>query len=290
MPKTKTAIVTGGGGYLGSAIALELAAEGWDIVVTYLDDIAECADVLGQLEALGRKSLALPCDAGIKSQVDRFYQILADQLGQSPDLLVNNAGVQTWSSLLDLKEDDWDRVIRTNLKGCFLNTQAVARWMVRDKRPGRIVNIGSGCNQIPFQNLVDYTASKGGIEMLTKVAAVELGAYGITVNCVAPGAIETERTRQESPDYAGDWAKITPIGRVGTPQDVANAVCFLAEDRSSFITGQTVNVDGGVFTRANWPYKAYESGTEHKDAGPDHGQILGGRREYMAPPLNSSAE
>ena len=263
MTNRKTAIITGGGGYLGSAIALGLAGEGWHIVITYLDDEAECAGIMNKLAERGRKALALPCDAGIKSQVDRFYETLADRLGQSPDLLVNNAGVQTWSSLLDLEEEDWDRVIRTNLKGCFLNTQAAARWMVRDKRPGRIVNIGSGCNQIPFQNLVDYTASKGGIEMLTKVAAVELGAYGITVNCVAPGAIETERTRQESPDYAGDWAKITPIGRVGTPQDVANAVCFLADDRSSFITGQTLNIDGGVFTRANWPYKAYEGNSEH---------------------------
>jgi len=257
MSSSKTAVVTGGGGHLGSAIATALASEGYDIAVTYLSDASECASVVKSVTALGRSAISLACDAGLKSHVDRFYETLSDRLGQSPDVLVNNAGVQTWSSLLDLEEDDWDRVIRTNLKGCFLNTQAIARWMVRDKRPGRVVNIGSGCNQIPFQNLVDYTASKGGIEMLTKVAAVELGAYGITVNCVAPGAIETERTRQESPDYAGDWAKITPIGRVGTPEDVAKAVCFLAADTSSFITGQTLNVDGGVFTRANWPYKAY---------------------------------
>ena len=259
MSNSKTAIVTGGGGHLGSAIATALAAEGFTIVVTYLSDASECAGVVSSVTALGGKIIALACDAGIKSQVDQLYQTLGDRLGQSPDVVVNNAGVQTWSSLLDLEEGDWDRVIRTNLKGCFLNTQAAARWMVKEKRPGRIVNIGSGCNQIPFQNLVDYTASKGGIEMLTKVAAVELGAYGITVNCVAPGAIETERTRLESPDYAGDWAKITPIGRVGTPQDVADAVCFLAGQTSSFITGQTLNVDGGVFTRANWPYKAYEN-------------------------------
>lgn len=263
MPDAEIAVVTGGGGHLGSAIALGLAGEGWDIVVTYLNDISECTDIVRRVEATGRRITALRCDAGIKADVDQFYATIDGRFGRAPGVVVNNAGVQTWSSLLDLQEDDWDRVIRTNLKGCFLNTQAAARLMVRDKRAGRIVNIGSGCNQIPFQNLVDYTASKGGIEMLTKVAAVELGAYGITVNCVAPGAIETERTRRESPDYAGDWAQITPIGRVGTPEDVADAVCFLASPKSGFITGQTLNVDGGVFTRANWPYKAYESGSDH---------------------------
>ena len=133
----------------------------------------------------------------------------------------------------------------------------MARRLVAGQRPGRIVNIGSGCNFTPFANLVDYTASKGGIDMLTKVSAVELGPYGITVNCVAPGSIETERTRQESPDYARDWSPITPLRRVGTPQEVADAVCFLASDKAAFITGQTLVVDGGVFTQTNWPTAAY---------------------------------
>jgi NAD(P)-dependent dehydrogenase (short-subunit alcohol dehydrogenase family) len=254
MTNRKTAVITGGGGNLGSAISLALAAEGWDLVVTYLQNAEECADVLARAQALGRRALGVQCDAGVKADVDRLYQTIQDRDGTGPELLVNNAGVQTWSSLLDLQEEDWDRVIRTNLKGCFLNTQAAARSMVRDKKAGRIINIGSGCNKDPFPKLVDYTASKGGIEMLTKVAAVELGPYGITVNCVAPGAIETERTRLESPDYAKDWSRITPIGRVGTPADVADAVCFLAGPKAGFITGQTLNVDGGVFTRPNWAY------------------------------------
>lgn len=253
MTQPKTAVVTAGGGHIGSAIAAGLAADGWDIVVSYLDSEAECAGVIAAVTALGRKITALRCDAGSKADVERFY----NAIGPAPGLLVNNAGVQTWSSLLDLREEDWDRVIRTNLKGCFLNTQAVARRLVAEQRPGRIVNIGSGCNFTPFANLVDYTASKGGIDMLTKVAAVELGPYGITVNCVAPGSIETERTRQESPDYARDWSPITPLRRVGTPQEVAGAVCFLAGDKAGFITGQTLVVDGGVFTQSNWPTAAY---------------------------------
>jgi len=188
---SQTAIVTAGGSNLGAAISLGLAAQGHDVVVTYLRDPAEYGDTLARIEALGRKAWAVPCDAGIKADVDRLYAWFQDTVAPAPGVLVNNAGVQTWSSLLDLAEDDWDRVIRTNLKGTFLNTQAAARLMVAAKQPGRIVNIGSGCNQTPFLNLVDYTASKGGIEMLTKSAAVELGPYGIGVNCVAPGSIET---------------------------------------------------------------------------------------------------
>jgi len=121
---------------------------------------------------------------------------------------------------------------------------------------GRIINIGSGCNKVAFPNLVDYTASKGGVEMLTKVAAAELGPYGITVNCVAPGAIEIERTKLESPDYAGTWGPLTPMRRVGLPSDVAGAVCFLASDVAEFVSGQTLFVDGGLFTQGPWPYQA----------------------------------
>jgi NAD(P)-dependent dehydrogenase (short-subunit alcohol dehydrogenase family) len=118
---------------------------------------------------------------------------------------------------------------------------------------GTIVNIGSGCNKVPFPGLVAYTASKGGIEMLTKVAAVELAPYRIRVNCVAPGAVEVERTRLELADYAETWSAVTPLGRIGEPSDVARAVRFLASDDSAFVTGQTLWVDGGLFTQPPWP-------------------------------------
>jgi NAD(P)-dependent dehydrogenase (short-subunit alcohol dehydrogenase family) len=166
------------------------------------------------------------------------------------DILVNNAGVQTWTPFLEVTESEWDLVIRTNLKGCFLCTQAAARAM---SRGGVVVNIGSGCNKVPFPGLVAYTASKGGIEMLTKVAAVELAPKKIRVNCVAPGAVEIERTRLEVDDYAGTWGAVTPLGRVGRPEDVARTVRFLASDDSAFITGQTIWVDGGLFTQPPWP-------------------------------------
>ena len=120
---------------------------------------------------------------------------------------------------------------------------------------GAIVNIGSGCNKIPFRSLVDYTASKGGIEMFTKVAALELGPLGIRVNCVAPGSIEIERTKKELGDYAGMWAKVTPLRRIGTPRDIGLAVVFLASEAASFITGQTLWVDGGLYTQPIAPDK-----------------------------------
>ncbi|MCA9165623.1 MAG: SDR family oxidoreductase, partial [Planctomycetales bacterium] len=161
-----------------------------------------------------------------------------------------------FSSLLNLREEDWDRVIDTNLKGCFLCMQQAA-WMMKD-RGGSIINIGSGCNKVPFPNLVDYSASKGGIENLTKVAAVELGRYRIRVNCVAPGAIEIERTKNESTDYAGTWGPLTPLARVGEPSDVANMVAFLASDAAEFTTGQTIFVDGGLFSKPQWPYEIQE--------------------------------
>ena len=126
--------------------------------------------------------------------------------------------------------------------------------MAGDAVRGSIVNIGSGCNKVPFPELVSYTASKGGIELLTRSAAIELGKYGIRVNCVAPGAIEIERTRLEAPDYDATWSALTPLGRVGLPEDVASLVEFLADDRASYISGQTIWVDGAAFTAPNWPY------------------------------------
>jgi NAD(P)-dependent dehydrogenase (short-subunit alcohol dehydrogenase family) len=251
----KLAIVTGASSGIGRGIAVALAQEGWDVAFTYLNADSSAEESAAEIAAAGRDVLHCRIDVGIKVEVDRFYDTVAARFGRVPDLLVNNAGIQTWCPLLELSEENWDRVIQTNLKGCFLNTQSVARLLVGERKRGAIVNIGSGCNKTPFPHLVDYSASKGGIEQFTKVAAIELGQYGITVNCVAPGAVEIERTRQEDPDYALTWSGITPLGRVGHPRDVANAVLFLASSKADFVTGQTLWVDGGLFTRPNWPYR-----------------------------------
>jgi len=246
------ALVTGASKGVGKGIALELARAGCDVAVNYHSDRAGAEATAAEIAAMGRCAFLVQADVGDAAEVDRM---IAEVLARFPRLhiLVNNAGTQIWKPLLDLKEAEWDRVIATNLKGCFLCTQRAARHM-REAGGGRIVNIGSGCNKVPFPNLVSYTASKGGIEMFTRVAAMELGRYGITVNCVAPGAIEIERTRLEAQDYAATWGALTPLGRIGQPLDVARAVAFFAGEGGEFVTGQTLWVDGGLFTHPNWPY------------------------------------
>jgi 3-oxoacyl-[acyl-carrier protein] reductase len=247
----RVALVTGGGRGIGRSIALDLARAGCHVAVNYYVEPERAEQTVADLIALGVDAIAVAGDVGVAADVRRMIDDVIGAFARL-DVLVNNAGTQTWTPFLDVTEQEWDLVIRTNLKGSFLCTQAAARHM-KDHGGGVIVNIGSGCNKVPFPGLVAYTASKGGIEMLTKVSAVELAPHRIRVNCVAPGAVEVERTRQELPDYAGTWGRVTPLGRVGTPEDIARAVVFLAGDESSFITGQTLWVDGGLFTRPPWP-------------------------------------
>jgi NAD(P)-dependent dehydrogenase (short-subunit alcohol dehydrogenase family) len=245
MPE-KIALVTGASKGVGKGIALHLAAQGWSVWVNYNSDRVGAEATVAEIEAAGGRAWAVQANVGRSAEVDAMFAKL-----ERLDLLVNNAGVQTWKPLLDLTEEEWDRVIDTNLKGCFLCTQRAARRMARGSA---IVNIGSGCNKMAFPRLVDYTASKGGIEQFTKVSAVELGPLGIRVNCVAPGAVEIERTKLEAGDYAGTWSKVTPLGRVGVPADIAKTVAFLASDDAAFITAQTIYVDGGLFAKPHWPY------------------------------------
>lgn len=249
---SKNALVTGASKGVGKGIALGLAEDGWNIGVNYFKDQAGAEATAEAVRALGRQAWVLQADVGYSDQVESMFEEFIEQAGRI-DLLVNNAGVQTWVSLLELQEADWDRTIRTNLKGTFLCTQQAARLM--RESGGRIINIGSGANKAPFPMLSDYCASKGGIENFTTIAAVELGRFGITVNCVAPGAIEIERTKLEDPDYAGAWGSITPIRRVGQVEDVADAVVFFAGEKAGFITGETLYVDGGLMAQVPWPYE-----------------------------------
>jgi NAD(P)-dependent dehydrogenase (short-subunit alcohol dehydrogenase family) len=253
MLEGKTALVTGASKGVGKGIALELARAGCDVAVNYNSDRAGAEATASEIAAIGRTAFAVAGDVGKAGDMDRMFGEVLERFPRL-DVLVNNAGTQVWKPLLELEENEWDRVIDTNLKGCFLCTQRAARHMRQTSGGGRIVNIGSGCNRHAFPNLVSYTASKGGIEMFTRVAAIELGRYGITVNCVAPGAIEIERTKEEASDYGGSWGKLTPLGRVGPPLDVARAVTFFAGDGGEFVTGQTLFVDGGLFSHPNWPY------------------------------------
>ncbi|MFN3325605.1 MAG: SDR family NAD(P)-dependent oxidoreductase [Bryobacteraceae bacterium] len=249
----QTALVTGASKGIGKGIALELARNGCGVAVNYHSDRAGAEAVAAEICAMGRTAFPVQGNVGDSAQVRAMFNEVFARFPRL-DILVNNAGIQTWKPLLDLTETEWDRVIDTNLKGTFLCTQNAARRM-KEHGSGRIVNLGSGCNKVAFPNLVDYTASKGGIEMFTKVAAAELGRYNITVNCVAPGAIEVERTKEEAGDYAGTWAKLTPIGRVGLPEDVAKAVLYFASPGAGFVSGQTLWVDGALFSKPAWPYE-----------------------------------
>jgi NAD(P)-dependent dehydrogenase (short-subunit alcohol dehydrogenase family) len=249
----QVALVTGASKGVGKGIALQLARHGASIVVNYNSDLKGAEATAEDIRALGVPAIVVQANVGVAEQVEAMFAKVIEDFGRL-DILVNNAGVQTWKALLELTEQEWDHVLDTNLKGCFLCTQQAARIM-KDSGGGRIINIGSGCNKIAFPRLVNYTASKGGMEQFTKVAAVELGKYGIRVNCVAPGAVEIERTKEEAGDYAGTWASATPLGRVGTPMDIGRAVAFFCGELSDFVTGQTLYVDGGLFARPHWPYE-----------------------------------
>lgn len=248
----QNAVVTGSSKGIGRGLAIALAEAGFNIAVNYYTDQKGAEETAEKIRALGRAALVIKADVGVKSEVDSMFDLVLEKFGV-PQVLVCNSGVQTWKPLLELKEEEWDQTLRTNLKGTFLCTQRAARHMAVERR-GRIITIGSGCNKVPFPNLVDYTSSRGGVEMFTRVAAVELAYYGITVNCVAPGSTETERTRAEASDYVGTWAPLTPLHRIGTVTDVAAAVVFLVSPQAEFITGQTLYVDGGLFTQGPWPY------------------------------------
>jgi 3-oxoacyl-[acyl-carrier protein] reductase len=255
MTARPTALVTGANSGIGKTIVSRLAHSGYDIAINYKVDVDSVERLAAELQRDGARAISVFADVGNSSDVDAMFEKILSTFGKI-DALVNNAGVQVWKPLLEVEEAEWDRVITTNLKGCYLCTQRAAGHM-KDRRSGAIVNIGSGCNKVPFPNLSGYTASKGGIEMFTKSAALELGLYGIRVNCVAPGAIETERTKNELADFAKSWSSLTPLRRIGTSEDVASAVEFLLSDRASFITGQTLGVDGGLFAQPRWPDSEY---------------------------------
>ena len=257
MTARPTALVTGANSGIGKTIVSRLASAGYDVAINYKVDAASAERLAHELQQNGARAIAIYADVGDSKDVDAMFEKLLSEFGKL-GALVNNAAVQVWKPLLEVDEADWDRVLATNLKGCYLCTQRAARHM-KQHRSGAIVNIGSGCNKVPFPNLSAYTASKGGIEMFTKSAAMELGPFSIRVNCIAPGAIETERTKAEVADFAKSWSALTPLRRIGTTDDVASAVEFLLGENASFITGQTLAVDAGLFIQPRWPDSDYNT-------------------------------
>lgn len=239
----KVAIVTGGSRGIGYAIAHKLASEGAAIVVG--DVNYEGAHVAAsELEKLGVPSIAVSCNVAAESDAEQLVSQALDRFGKI-DILVNNAGITRDKLLLRMSESDWDSVMTVNLKGVFNCTKAVAKPMLR-QRSGRIINIASVVGITGNAGQANYSASKAGVIGFTKTVAREFGSRGVTVNAIAPGFIETKMT-EDLPDSAKEaFMSRIPLGRAGTPEDVACAALFLASEEASYITGQVICVDGGM--------------------------------------------
>jgi len=239
----QVALVTGAGRNIGRAIAVRFAEAGADVALVGrtpgpLDEAAEA------IRALGRGALPFPCEVSDGAAVAATVEKVIEKFGRI-DILVNNAGVTRDRLLLRMDEADWDEVLAVNLKGAFNFSKAVARQMVRQKR-GRILNITSVIGQIGNAGQANYAASKAGLIGFTKSLAKELAPRGITANAIAPGFIQTAMTQGLSPEVRENLLRSIPLGRFGTPEDVATVALFLASERAGYITGQVINVDGGM--------------------------------------------
>ena len=241
--KDKVALITGGARGIGKAVALLFAQEGADIVIGDVN-IEEAGKTCLEIEALGRKSLALQMDVTDYDKCQEAINKILDKFGKV-DILVNNAGITKDNLLLRMSQTEWDVVLNVNLKGSFNCIKAVSRPMIK-QRQGRIINIASIIGIIGNPGQANYSASKAGIIALTKTAAKELASRNINVNAVAPGFIQTEMTAGLAEDLKEKMKQAIPLNKFGSPNDVAAVCLFLASEESSYITGQTIVVDGGM--------------------------------------------
>ncbi|MGB6745913.1 MAG: glucose 1-dehydrogenase [Terracidiphilus sp.] len=243
----KVAIVTGAGTGIGQAIAARLGAEGAKVIVDYVGKSDGAEETLRRIEQAGGDGEMVMADITRMDDVRRLIDAAWNRFG-SADILVNNAGMEIKSDFWDTTEEDYDRVMQVNLRGAFFLSQAFVRRLRDAKKTGRIVNISSVHEDMTFPGFATYCSSKGGLRMLMRNLAVELGPLGITVNNVAPGAIQTPMNKallEDKPKLNALLAKI-PLGRLGTPEDVAGLVTFLATDDAAYVTGATFVIDGGL--------------------------------------------
>ena len=240
----KVALVTGASRGIGREIALELARSGADVIVNYAGNEKKALETADEIKGMGRKSVVIQCDVADADSVKEMIKSAVDQFGQI-DILVNNAGIARDNLLMRMKEDEWDSVINTNLKGVFLCTKAVTRQMMK-QRSGRIINIASIVGVIGNPGQANYVAAKAGVIGFTKTAAKELASRGITVNAIAPGFISTDMTDKLDEEIKGGMLGAIPLSRFGEGHEVARVARFLASEDASYMTGQVLHVDGGM--------------------------------------------
>jgi len=240
----KKAIVTGGGRGIGRAVALALAGEGADVAVLDMDE-SGARETAGLIEKAGRAALSFPVDVSRSSSVQTVVNKILD-LWKSIDIVVNNAGITRDTLLIRMSEEDWDSVIAVNLKGAFNLSRAIARSMMK-QRSGCIVNMASIIGMMGNAGQVNYAASKGGLIAFTKALAKEMAPRGVRVNAVAPGFIATEMTDKIPEKIRERMVAEIPLGRMGTPEDIAGVVAYLVSPAAAYITGQVLVVDGGMY-------------------------------------------
>ena len=243
----KVGLVTGASSGIGKAIALEFGRQGASVVVNYHGEAQEAAAVVNEIRPEGSQAIAVQADVSKSGDVRRMVQETIEKLG-AVDVLVNSAGIEHQAPFLDVSEEEWDRVIAVDLKGPFLCSQAAAREMVRRGKGGTIINISSVHEDLAFPGYAAYSAANGGLRMLCRDLALELAPYHINVVNVAPGAIATpiNRPTLEDPTKKAALEREIPLGRVGTPEEVAKLVAYLASEDASYITGATIVIDGGL--------------------------------------------
>ncbi len=241
----KRALVTGASRGIGRAIAIALAEGGADVAINYAGSEDAAAQTAAAVEALGRRALLIKANVGKSKEFDAMVAQVVGEWG-GIDILVNNAGITRDNLIMRMKETEFDEVIETNLKGVFNGVKAVTRPMMK-QRSGRIINISSVVGVLGNPGQANYVAAKAGVIGLTKASARELASRGITVNCVAPGFIQTDMTDKLPEELKEQLGNQIPLAKLGRPEDIAAAVRFLASDAAAYVTGQTLHIDGGMY-------------------------------------------